>query len=51
MFQQVAVSTNKIHEEEFLKVAVLNRSTKGAMTYSFRREYIYSLISAENEQK
>ena len=35
--EQIALSTNKIHEEDSL--AVLYLSTKGAMTYSFRREY------------
>ena len=34
---QIALSTNKIQEEDAL--AVLNHSTKGAMTDSFRREY------------
>ena len=37
MVEQIALSTNKIHEEDFL--TVLNHSTKGAMTDSFRREY------------
>ena len=37
MVVQIALSTNKIHEEDSL--AVLNHSTKGAMTDSFRWEY------------
>ena len=37
MVEKIALYTNKIHEEDFL--AVLNHSTKGAMTDSFRREY------------
>ena len=37
MVEQIALSTNKIHEEDSL--AVLNHSTKGAMTDSFRKEY------------
>ena len=37
MVEQIALSTNKIHEEDFL--TVLNHSTKGAMADSFRREY------------
>ena len=30
MLEQFGVSTNEIYQEDFLKVAVLNRSTKGA---------------------
>ena len=37
MVEQIALSTNKIHEEDSL--AVLNHSTKGAMTDYFHREY------------
>ena len=37
MVEQVALRTNKIHEEDSL--AVKNNSTKKAMTDSFRREY------------
>ena len=37
MVEQVALRTNKIHEEDSL--AVKNHSTKKAMTDSFRREY------------
>ena len=36
-FKQVVVSTKKIHLENFVRVAVLNRSTKEAMNDSFRR--------------
>ena len=36
-FNQAAVSKKKVHLEDFLRVAALNRSTKGAMTNSFRR--------------
>ena len=39
MFQQIAVNANEIHQEDFLKVAVLNRSTKEAMTGSFHRAH------------
>ena len=35
MVEQIVLSTNKTHEEDSL--AVLNHSTKGAMTDSFRR--------------
>ena len=37
MVEQMALSTNNIHEEDPL--AIPNHFTKGAMTYSFRREY------------
>ena len=37
MVEQIALSTNKIHEEDSL--AVLNHSIKGAITDSFRSEY------------
>ena len=37
MVEQVALSTNKIYEEDSL--AVLNHSAKEAMTDSYRREY------------
>ena len=39
VFQQITGNTNKIHQGNFLKVAVLNRSTKGAMTGFFRRSH------------
>ena len=35
--EQMALNTNKIHEED--SPAVLNQSTKEAMTDFFRREY------------
>ena len=37
MIKQFGVSTNKIYQEDFLKVAVLNPSTKAAMTRSIRK--------------
>ena len=37
MLKQSGVSTNEIYQEDFLKVAVLNRSTKGAKISLFRR--------------
>ena len=36
MVWQIAPSTNGIYQSDFLKVAILNRSTKGEMI-SFRR--------------
>ena len=36
MVEQIALRNNKIHEEDSL--AVLNHSTKGAITDSFPRE-------------
>ena len=35
MVEQIALSTNKIQEEDFL--AILNHSTKGAMTNSLQK--------------
>ena len=37
MVQQFGVSPNEIYQEGFLKVPVLNRSTKGATMSFFRR--------------
>ena len=36
MLKQFGVSTNEIYQKDFLKVAVLNYSTKGAKTSFFR---------------
>ena len=41
---------NEIYQLDFLKVAVLNRSTKGAKTSSFCRDPGHSLLSAKSEQ-
>ena len=35
--KQIGLSANEIYEHDFLKVAVLNRSTKGAKISSFHR--------------
>ena len=35
MLKQFGVSTNEIYKEDFLKVAALNRFTKGAKISSF----------------
>ena len=37
ILKRFGVITNEIYQEDFLKVAVLNRSTKGAKISSFRR--------------
>ena len=37
MLKLYGVRTNEIYQEDFLKVAVLNCSTKGAMISSFHR--------------
>ena len=37
MLKQFGVSTNESYQEGFLKVPVLNRSTKEAIVSSFRR--------------
>ena len=51
MLKQLGVSTNKISQSHFLKVAFLNRSTKGAMIGFFRKAHFPNLLSAESEQK
>ena len=40
MLKNFASITNKIYQWDFLKVAVLKRPTKGAMSRSFRRAYL-----------
>ena len=47
MAEQVALSTNRIHEKD--SVAVLNHSTKGAMIGSFCKDTFHSLLQAESE--
>ena len=37
MVKQIAANTNEIHQKDFLKVALFNYTTKGAMTFSFRK--------------
>ena len=37
MLKQFEVSINEIYQEDFLKVTVLNYSTKGATIRSFRK--------------
>ena len=37
MLKQYGVSPDKVYQEDFLNVPVLNRSTKGATISSFRR--------------
>ena len=39
MFRNIGPSTDKIYQWDFPKVAVLKRSTKGAMTAFFRRAH------------
>ena len=51
MLKQFGVSTNEICKEDFLKVAVLNRSTKGAKSASFVEHPVHKLVSAESKQK
>ena len=45
---QTAVTTSKIYQQDFLKVVVLNQSTKEAMTSSFRRAYFDKHKNIEN---
>ena len=50
MVQKVIVGTNKNHQEDFLKVAVLNRFTKRAISGFFVENTFHSFQSAESEQ-
>ena len=49
MLKPYGVRTNEIYQEDFLKVAVLNRSTKGAMHSSFHKAPC-SLFSISRKQ-
>ena len=51
MLNQFGVSTNEIYQEDCLKVAVLNRSTKKAKTAPFAELPVHSLLSAESVNK
>ena len=53
MDKQIALITNSSYQSDFLKIAVLNRSIKGAMISSFCREHpVHSLLQQEvNENK
>ena len=45
MLQQFGVRANGIYQEGFLKVTILNRSTTGPMTGSFRRTHFHSVLA------
>ena len=51
MLEQFGVSPNQIYQEDFLQVAVLNRSTKGATSVPFVKHTVHSLLLAESEQE
>ena len=50
MLKQYGVNSNKIYQEDFLKVAVLKRSMKGATISSFVEYPVHSLLSAKSEK-
>ena len=51
MLKQFGVSTNEIYQEAFLKVAVINHSTKAAMIGSFLRvQFPQSSFSSKREK-
>ena len=51
MLKQIGISTSEIYQYDFLKVVVWNCSTKREMNGSFPKYTIYSVLSAESEQK
>ena len=54
ILKRFGVITNEIYQEDFLKVAVLNRSTKGAKISSFRRapcSVFYQQKASKNEMR
>ena len=53
MDKQIALSTNSSYQKDFLKVAVLKRSIKGAIAPStpFVKHPVHSLPAARGEQK
>ena len=50
MLTQFGVSTNESYQESFLKVPLLNRSTKGATAAPFLDYPVHSVLSAESEK-
>ena len=51
MLKQFKVSINEIYLEDFLKVTVLNHSSKEQQSDPFIKHPVHSLILAEKEQK
>ena len=51
MLKQFEVSTIEIYEKRFLKVPVLNRSTKAQWSAPFVEHPVFSLLSPQSEQK
>ena len=51
MLQQFEVRTIEIYQKSFLKVPVLNRSTKRQWSALFVEHPVFSLLSPQNEQK
>ena len=50
-FVQTAVTTNKIYRQDFLEVVIVKRSTKEAITVSFRRAHFDKHKNVQNDNK
>ena len=52
MLKQFGLSPSEVYKEDFLQIAVLNRSTKAAKISSFRRaSYSQPPSASKSEQK
>ena len=51
MLKQFEVSTTEIPQKSFLKVPVLNCSTKGQWSAPFVENHVFSILSPQSEQK
>ena len=50
MLQEFGIRANEIYQQDFLKVADLNRSTKEQWPAPFVEQAFHGLLSAESEQ-
>lgn len=51
MLKQISIGFYEIYQRDFLKVVVWDRVMKGGMTGFFVEHPVYSLLSAESQQK
>ena len=51
MLKQFGINTNEIYQECFLKIPVLNQSTKRATATTFLEHPFHSVLLPETEQK
>ena len=51
MLKQLQGSTFEIYQKRFLKVPVLNRSTKEQWSAPFDEHHVFSILSPQSEQK